>query len=105
MKEKARKKTEKKRSNKRTNIMYWTAMALIVITFGFVILTQYQEKLNLAAKKTELTAELNTQQEKKDSLQKLSENQDNPEFVEKIAREKLNMVKPNEIVFIDDNSK
>ena len=32
-----------------------------------------------------------------------ADNQDSPEVIEKIAREKLNMVKPNEIVFVDDN--
>ena len=36
-------------------------------------------------------------------LQNEADNQDSPEVIEKIAREKLNMVKPNEIVFVDDN--
>lgn len=90
-------------SKKRANLIYGLSMSLLVVIFSITILHQYRIKLDLDAKYASLQAEITKENSTKESLQKLQENQDSPEFVEKIAREKLNMVKPNEIVFIDQN--
>ena len=95
------KKTVKKRS--KTNVAYGICMTFITIVFVASLLAQYQVKLDLNAQEKEVKTQLSQQEKIKKRLTNEADNQDSPEVVEKIAREKLNMVKPNEIVFIDEN--
>lgn len=78
-------------------------MAFITIAASVSLFAQYQIKLDLNAQEKDVRAQLSQQEKTKKRLTDESNNQDSPEFVEKIAREKLNMVKPNEIVFVDEN--
>lgn len=107
-----KKKTEKvkkslaKQPKKKTsgaNLIYGASMAFITIAASVSLFAQYQIKLDLNAQEKDVRAQLSQQEKTKKRLTDESNNQDSPEFVEKIAREKLNMVKPNEIVFVDEN--
>ena len=93
------KKVEKKRT--KTNMAYSVCMAFITVVFVISLFAQYQ--LDLNAQEKDVKIQLSQQEKIKKRLTNEADNQDSPEVIEKIAREKLNMVKPNEIVFVDDN--
>ena len=95
------KKVEKKRT--KTNMAYSVCMSFITVVFVISLFAQYQVKLDLNAQEKDVKVQLSQQEKIKKRLTNEADNQDSPEVIEKIAREKLNMVKPNEIVFVDDN--
>lgn len=74
------------------------------IYFGITIYNQQKMlntyKSNIASVEEEIKEEV----EHKESLISLKENANSLEYIEKIAREKLNMYKPNEKVYIDIGS-
>ena len=76
-----------------------------LIIYAGVILVNQQKQLNIyndgIATTEEKIAEAN---EQKDSLVSLKQSTSSLEYIEKIAREKLNMYKPNEKVYIDVGS-
>lgn len=75
--------------------------AVLVVWLAFTLYTQRQMKLELEEKKAAYEKEIAEIQKDVDFLEKEIENSDSLEFVEKIAREELGMVKPREIVVID----
>ncbi len=50
---------------------------------------------------SELEAKIEYEQQRADEVDALKENVDSDEYIEKIAREKLGMIRKDEIVFID----
>ncbi len=52
-----------------------------------------------------LKAEIEAEKEKKAEVERLSQNADSDEYIEKVARDRLGMVKKDEIVFIDVSEK
>lgn len=72
---------------------------LIYISFIFV-----KQQITLAAYKNEKTyivSKINEQKEYTNSLLSKKENINSKEYIEQIAREKLNMFMPNERVYVD----
>lgn len=59
----------------------------------------------LRAREATLTEELNKLNEEKESLTKQLEDSKSLESIEKIAREKLKMVKPSEVIYIIQEEK
>lgn len=95
-----------KRQNKKdkkspANLIYKIGMLVMIVIFSISIIHQYLIGLGLKDQETQLMAEISKEEAIGNSLKNAQDNQDSPEYIEKIAREKLNMVKPNEIVFID----
>lgn len=93
------------RKNKKNKFNIFIIMCLLVlmVMFFFAMYTQASEYFEM---KEEL------QQTYKEQAKAVKKNQDavsemiyhdSDEYIEKIARERLNLVKPNEIVFIDEN--
>lgn len=79
-------------------------LALIVIAGIYVtyIFVNQQKTLNSYKKSQEYyAAQLAKQKEYKEELTELKNNIQSPEYIEKIAREKLDMYLPNERVYID----
>lgn len=78
-----------------------------VIIFAFILyfgITIYSQQKKLESYKENIIAvksEIEEKESYKNSLISLKENANSPEYIEKIAREKLNMYKPNEKVYID----
>lgn len=52
-----------------------------------------------------LKSEIEAEKEKKAEVERLSQNADSDEYIEKVARDRLGMVKKDEIVFIDVSEK
>lgn len=49
----------------------------------------------------DLTAQIAEQEQKLKTLEELKDKVDTDEYIEKVAREKLGLIKENEIIFID----
>lgn len=81
---------------------------VLIIAFAiYFIVTIYNQQKTLIGYRNSiqnLEEEINEEEEYKQSLLSLKENANSLEYIEKIAREKLNMYKPNEKVYIDIGS-
>lgn len=100
MAEKTRKSDNKKNPAK---LFYRIAMTVMIVIFSVAIIHQYLISLDLKSQEVQLLADISKEEAVGINLKNQQDNQDSPEFIEKIAREKLNMVGPKEIVFIDKN--
>ena len=95
---------EKKPDNKiRTNVFFACIVTVMCGFFVAIVSVQIQRDNILDAKISALQEDINRQKEEGEALEKQIKFRDSDEFVEKIARERLNLVKPNEIVFVDKN--
>ena|SRR5699024_518816 len=80
---------------------------LILILFSiYVVITFVSQQKTIRALKTEKTIkeeEIVKLKKEVKELDKEIKDSDSLEFVEKVAREELNMVKPKEIIYVDQN--
>ena len=86
---------QKKKRNRKV-LFYFGAVLLLVLIVSMASINIFQlerEKANLEKRNAELTKELD---EKESELA----NSDDPEYVEKLVREKLHMVYPGEILYL-----
>ena len=75
---------------------------IIFIIYAMSILVNQQIKLNSYAKqKAYYQNELEDRKEKNKELENMQKNVNSPEYIEEIARDKLDMYLPNERVYID----
>lgn len=89
----------KKRKNKSRGLI----LLLIIIAFGYYVYNMYQadQKLNdYLADQVALKAEIEQLEREINRLADEYAYAQTPEAIEKIAREKLKMVKPNEIIYL-----
>lgn len=82
---------------------------ILIVLFIFYVISviiNQQDKLN-SYKQSQAYYEKKYAEEleHQNSLKALKENIDSPEYIEQLAREKLDMYLPNERVYIDINSK
>lgn len=75
----------------------------IILFFSGAICMQLQKRNDYDEQIKQLEYEINKQNEINEELKRQNEYQDSDEFIEKIAREQLGMIKPNEKIFIDQN--
>ena len=75
---------------------------LIVLLTG-VCYIEYAKNLKLDNDIKQIQKEIEAEKSKTQSLNDMLKNRDNDEYVERIAREQLGYVKPNEIIYIDKN--
>jgi len=82
--------------------LYKRILYLIIIIYVLYIFIDQQKTLNSYKKSQEYyTNQLNSQIAYRESLTKTKLNINSKEYIEKIAREKLDMYLPNERVYID----
>lgn len=77
---------------------------LIVIAIAYIasILVSQQKMLNSYNAEIKVyEARIKEEKETNESLNEIKENVNSPEYIEKVAREKLGMYLPNERVYID----
>ena len=82
--------------------IYKKVLFVVVASYVIYIFASQQQTLNKY--KTEINQydeKIQEAQETKESLLAMKENVNSPEYIEKIAREKLGMYLPNERVYID----
>lgn len=106
MAKKADKKTKKQAKPTITpKFIYKIAMVCMIIIFIVAIIHQCVIRAGLREQEAELLTQIAKEEAVGNVLKNQQESKDTPEFIEKVAREKLNMVKPNEIVYVDKNKK
>ncbi len=89
-----------------TKNLYIKVLVIIFFVYIVSILISQQTKLN-AYKETQAYYQEKTDEAKQyqESLKELKENINSPEYIEELAREKLDMYLPNERVYIDVGTK
>lgn len=94
---------EKTKKSTRKMTLKLTTIALLAVVLFFMIkgimlqpqITENYDKIS------ELKAQIEYEQQRADEVDALKENVDTDEYIEKIAREKLGMIRKDEIMFID----
>ena len=82
--------------------IYKKLIILLISVYAIFTIINQQKTLNQYSKQTKtLTQEIADETQTKEELAKQKENVDSLEFIEQMAREKLDMYYPNERVYID----
>lgn len=82
--------------------IYKKILILIIAIYAIFTLVNQQKTLNQYSKNSEeLTVQINEQKTYNEELAKQKENVNSEEFIEQMAREKLDMYYPNERVYVD----
>ncbi len=85
------------KSNKIFNIIL-----LLFIVYALITFVNQQQKLNAYAKDIEYySSQIEDLNSETEELLAIQENVNSPEYIEEVAREKLDMYLPNERVYID----
>ena len=92
------KKTKKKFSYIKLMYVITAIIGIAMISKGFSIQPTIDDNDVLAAK---LSEDIEIEKRRVEELDAAIKNIDTDEYIEKIAREKLGMIKANEIVFVD----
>lgn len=95
--------SEKKRRAKKSKLPI--AIVLIIAAFMFVKGIMLQPAISENSDKiSELQSQIDYEQKRADEIDNLKKNVNSDEYIEKMAREKLGMIRKDEIVFIDVTS-
>ena len=94
-------KTKKDKGSKITLIIV-SVFALILFIQGAVLQPEIIKNKDIIS---ELMQQKEYEEKRKDEVDKMKANVKSDEYVEKIARDKLGMIKKDEIVFVDVNEK
>ena len=76
-------------------------LVVLLLLIGVHLLNLRQEISRAEAEKQALSAQLEQQQRENDSLSSALKKADDPEYLQELAREQLDMVSPGERVFYD----
>ena len=83
--------------------IYKKLIILLIVAYAIFTIINQQKTLNQYSEQTDiLTQEIADETQTKEELAKQKENVDSLEFIEQMAREKLDMYYPNERVYIDE---
>ncbi|MDR7870939.1 MAG: septum formation initiator family protein [Tissierellaceae bacterium] len=93
------KKKRKKKKISKVRIIFFG----ILIYIAVIMINQNKMMKELEGKKALLTNDIHILESEIEELNDELENSDSLEFVEKVAREELGMVKPREIIVIDQD--
>lgn len=91
---------KKKKKKKKVGVLKIIVFAMLLYIM-VIMINQNKLMKELEGKKMVLQKEIHILEEEVDDLSKELENSDSLEFIEKVARDELGMVKPREIVVID----
>lgn len=78
-------------------------LAVVLIYFISVLISQQKTLNQYKTETATYTKQLETAKEENDELTQTSKNVNSSEYIEEVAREKLDMYLPNERVYIDMN--
>ncbi len=86
---------------KRKNIFKKLLIIAFLIYFIYTLISQQRTLNSYANMKNTYNDDIEMAQEKNQELQEMKDNINSDEYIEQIAREKLDMYYPNERVYID----
>lgn len=84
-------------------LAFYIVTGLALIYFIATLITQQLSISQQNRRIEELQSRVSEAQQQAESLKTEVDNLNNPEYIERIAREQLGLVRPNERVFIDSN--
>ena len=91
-----------KERKRNTKLKISTIVILLAVLVMLIRGVMYQPQITDNYDKiSELKAQIEYEQQRANEVDALKENVDSDEYIEKIAREKLGMIRKDEIVFID----
>ncbi len=93
--------SEKKKKRKSHNFLYLLIVSAILFAGVSAIYIEYGKTIELNKRDAEILKEIENQNKITEKINNQQNYYDSDEYVEKIAREQLSLVKPNEILFID----
>ena len=88
----------------RTKAIYRPLLLVFIFAFGFMIIKGILEQPKIAENQEQiakLQEQIEYEKKKLQEVDELKGQVDSDEYIEKIAREKLGLIKQDEIVFID----
>ena len=93
---------EERRTMKSIKKMLKRLVIICIVIYTVVTFCNQQKILNTyAANKEEIEKKLSQAEEYSEQLKKIKENVNSKEYIEEVAREKLDMYLPNERVYIN----
>ena len=87
------------KSNKNFSKFYFFVMVFMVLSFSLYLFYKYNSLLKYNEKIAELNTSIEVAKKESRELNKQKEYKKSDEYIERIARDKLGMVKKNEIIF------
>jgi cell division protein FtsB len=93
----------KKKRKSKENLIFAFSLMLIITVFAVPMYFGAEKKFELEKEIADIKAQTAEAVEYGEKLENQIKYSDQDEYVEKIARERLNMVKPDEIIYIDKN--
>ncbi len=94
---------ENKKITSKINKLYFIIMVFIILTFSSYLVYKYDSLVKYNEKIKELQKEISIANQKNEELKSQTDYKNSNEYIETVARDKLGMVKNNEIVFYDSN--
>ena len=89
------------KNKKMNNLLKKILVLIFIIYFVYTIIAQQKTLNTYAQEKDKCNEDIEVAQEEQQELQEMKENINSDEYIEQIAREKLDMYYPNERVYID----
>lgn len=93
-----------KTSNKFNSICIIVILLVFSATMMFKMIETNQKNYDYKSEEERLKAEISEQEAKKEQLAELEEEMKTLKYVEKVAREKLGLMYPDEIIFRQDDN-
>ncbi len=94
----------KKKKNIRKEIpVIFAAVLVMCIIIGIRSLTLYKESRELAKKQEALTIRIESEEKRKEDLEDLEKYMQTKKYMEEVAKTKLGLVYPNEILIQPEN--
>lgn len=94
---------ENKKITSKINKLYFIIMVFIILTFSSYLVYKYDSLVKYNEKIKELQKEISIANQKNEELKSQTDYKNSNEYIEKVARDKLGMVKNNEVIFYDSN--
>ena len=89
------------RNQKMKNLLKKVLILILIIYFIYTIISQQKTLNAYAQEKESVNDQIDVAEETQAELTEMKENINSDEYIEQIAREKLEMYYPNERVYID----
>ena len=90
-----------KKSKKRTSLLTMLVIAILIALVGVQLIHLRSQIDDARSQLTALQSDLDAAKQENDALASALEKADDPEYLQELAREQLDMVSPGEKVFYD----
>ena len=89
------------KNKKNSNLLKRSLILIFAIYFIYTLIAQQKTLNSYAREKERYNEQIEVAEDEQEELQEMKENINSDEYIEQIAREKLDMYYPNERVYID----